>query len=165
MWALGLALRVDESTLAPTAGGYLAARVSECTEAEYAAPSGGFGSEDDVDDAVRVVSVVGLAHANGVLQRCASRALEDAEALTRTKALYDAGVLTEEEYNAKKNELLHAPAVVVCGPSTAVDGVCLYFPHVCCDVRPLPRWCHVCRHARLFPELYPSVACASPPFY
>ena len=72
-------LKVDESSLAPTAGGYLAARVSECTEAEYAAPS-----EDDVDDAVRVVSVVGLAHANGVLQRCASRALEDAEALTRT---------------------------------------------------------------------------------
>ena len=33
---------------------------------------------------------------------------ETAEALTRTKALYDAGVLTEEEYNAKKNELLHA---------------------------------------------------------
>mgnify|MGYP003315113907 CR=1 FL=1 len=31
---------------------------------------------------------------------------ETAEALTRTKALYDAGVLTEEEYSSKKNELL-----------------------------------------------------------
>ena len=45
---------------------------------------------------------------------------ESAEALTRTKALYDAGVLTEEEYNAKKNELLHAPAVVVAQPPAIV---------------------------------------------
>ena len=41
---------------------------------------------------------------------------ETAEALTRTKALYDAGVLTEEEFNAKKHELLHAPAVVAAQP-------------------------------------------------
>ena len=33
---------------------------------------------------------------------------ETAEALTRTKALYDAGVLTDEEWLAKKNELLRA---------------------------------------------------------
>ena len=36
---------------------------------------------------------------------------ETAEALTRTKALYDDGVLTEEEFSAKKRELLN-PAVV-----------------------------------------------------
>ena len=44
---------------------------------------------------------------------------ETAEALTRTKALYDAGVLTEAEYSSKKNELLHAPAVVVAQPPAA----------------------------------------------
>ena len=48
---------------------------------------------------------------------------ETAEALTRTKALYDAGVLTEEEYNAKKNELLHAPAVVAQPPANEHGGV------------------------------------------
>ena len=41
---------------------------------------------------------------------------ETAEALTRTKALYDAGVLTEDEYTKKKRELLHAPAVVAVQP-------------------------------------------------
>ena len=41
---------------------------------------------------------------------------ETAEQLRTTKALYDDGVLTEEEYNAKKQELLHAPAVVVAQP-------------------------------------------------
>ena len=45
---------------------------------------------------------------------------ETAEALTRTKALYDAGVLTEEEYNAKKQELLNPPAVVVAQPPAIV---------------------------------------------
>ena len=45
---------------------------------------------------------------------------ETAEALTRTKALYDAGVLTEEEWLAKKEELLHAPAVVVAHPPAIV---------------------------------------------
>ena len=48
---------------------------------------------------------------------------ETAEALTRTKALYDAGVLTEEEYNAKKAELLHAPAVVAQPPANEHGGV------------------------------------------
>ena len=47
---------------------------------------------------------------------------ETAEALTRTKALYDAGVLTEEEYSSKKNELLHAPAVVVAQPPANEHG-------------------------------------------
>ena len=41
---------------------------------------------------------------------------ETAEQLRTTKALYDDGVLTEEEYNAKKAELLHAPAVVAAQP-------------------------------------------------
>ena len=45
---------------------------------------------------------------------------ESAEALTRTKALYDAGVLTEEEYNSKKNELLNPPPVVVAQPPAIV---------------------------------------------
>ena len=47
---------------------------------------------------------------------------ETAEALTRTKALYDAGVLTEEEYNSKKNELLNPPAVVVAQPPANEHG-------------------------------------------
>ena len=47
---------------------------------------------------------------------------ETAEALTRTKALYDAGVLTEEEWLAKKEELLHAPAVVVAQPPANEHG-------------------------------------------
>ena len=47
---------------------------------------------------------------------------ETAEALTRTKALYDAGVLTEEEYNAKKQELLNPPAVVVAQPPANEHG-------------------------------------------
>ena len=45
---------------------------------------------------------------------------ETAEQLRTTKALYDDGVLTEEEYNAKKTELLHAPAVVVAQPPAIV---------------------------------------------
>ena len=45
---------------------------------------------------------------------------ETAEQLRTTKALYDDGVLTEEEYNAKKQELLHAPAVVVAQPPAIV---------------------------------------------
>ena len=45
---------------------------------------------------------------------------ETAEQLRTTKALYDDGVLTEEEYNAKKAELLHAPAVVVAQPPAIV---------------------------------------------
>ena len=45
---------------------------------------------------------------------------ETAEQLRTTKALYDDGVLTEAEYNAKKNELLHAPAVVVAQPPAIV---------------------------------------------
>ena len=45
---------------------------------------------------------------------------ETAEQLRTTKALYDDGVLTEEEYNAKKTELLHAPAVVVAHPPAIV---------------------------------------------
>ena len=47
---------------------------------------------------------------------------ETAEQLRTTKALYDDGVLTEEEYNAKKAELLHAPAVVVAQPPANEHG-------------------------------------------
>ena len=47
---------------------------------------------------------------------------ETAEQLRTTKALYDDGVLTEEEYNAKKTELLHAPAVVVAQPPANEHG-------------------------------------------
>ena len=47
---------------------------------------------------------------------------ETAEQLRTTKALYDAGVLTEEEYSSKKNELLHAPAVVVAQPPANEHG-------------------------------------------
>ena len=48
---------------------------------------------------------------------------ETAEQLRTTKALYDDGVLTEEEYNAKKRELLHAPAVVAQPPANEYGGV------------------------------------------
>ena len=48
---------------------------------------------------------------------------ETAEQLRTTKALYDDGVLTEEEYNAKKAELLHAPAVVAQPPANEHGGV------------------------------------------
>ena len=48
---------------------------------------------------------------------------ETAEALTRTKALYDAGVLTEEEFAAKKHELLNPPGVVAAQPPANEYGV------------------------------------------
>lgn len=110
----GEPLALDALSLAPTGGGYLAARVRPSSEEEYAescalladdddACGGGGGDSDaartlsrdgleggagDVgerrrkdDEAVRVVSVVGLAHANGVLDRCAASGLCDARAL------------------------------------------------------------------------------------
>ena len=45
---------------------------------------------------------------------------ETAEQLRTTKALYDDGVLTEEEYIAKKNQLLNPPAVVAAQPPAVV---------------------------------------------
>ena len=64
---------------------------------------------------------------------------ETAEALTRTKALYDAGVLTEEEYSSKKNELLHAPAVVVAQPPANEHGGVVEGPVQPQRVHPEPR--------------------------
>ena len=75
-------LRLDASSLAPTEGGYLAGRVTECSEAELLETE---GSEQEAlsSSPVRVVSVVGLAHANGVLDRCALAQLSDQRALAR----------------------------------------------------------------------------------
>jgi hypothetical protein len=90
------ALAIDEASLAPTPGGYLAGRVTECTEEEaFGALKGSSSSRTTttraVDDGnagvashpVRVVSVVGMAHANGVLDRCALAGLCDDGALAR----------------------------------------------------------------------------------
>ena len=89
------ALAIDEASLAPTPGGYLAGRVTECTEEEAFGALKGSSSRwtmttRAVDDGntgapppVRVVSVVGLAHANGVLDRCALAGLRDDGALSR----------------------------------------------------------------------------------
>lgn len=75
------ALRIDAASLKPTQGGYLAARVAECTEAELCVHS--TSEEDSATSPVRVVSVVGLAHANGVLDRCAHARLCDGQAMAR----------------------------------------------------------------------------------
>ena len=66
---------IDESTLQPTDGGYLVARTSACTEELMQGQQREQGQEEEEEQSplqqpVRVVSVVGLAHANGVLGRC-----------------------------------------------------------------------------------------------
>ena len=82
-------LRIDAPTLAPTGGGYLAARVTAGCEEDHEQLATAARDAPDADGsgvreggpAVRVVSVVGLAHANGVLDRCSASALRDASAL------------------------------------------------------------------------------------
>ena len=92
VWIVGEEpLAIDAPSLLPTRGGYLAARVRPTTEEALAGLSAGedeLGEEEAEEESgdeasVRVVSVVGLAHANGVLERCAQRALRDAHALER----------------------------------------------------------------------------------
>ena len=108
VWIVGEEpLRIDQESLAPTDGGYLAARVAPGDEADHELPdmagdgdpsqaivAAAAGRASDARDAsapaVRVVSVVGLAHANGVLSRCAERALMDDSALARTRAVDEA---------------------------------------------------------------------------
>jgi hypothetical protein len=79
-------LRIDNASLAPTAGGYLAARVAECSE-EEAQGADSIPTPSALSAAsappVRVVSVVGMAHANGVLDRCALARLSEDGALAR----------------------------------------------------------------------------------
>ena len=93
-------LRVDSETLVATDGGYLVARTMACSE-EWAAAVLSSGSlvdqsqqaaaasdsngqcDPENSGSLRVVSVVGLAHANGVLERCIERKLRDQTALAR----------------------------------------------------------------------------------
>ena len=94
-------LVVDAGSLAPAAGGYLAGRVAEGSEADLdfarldlpGREELSEGGEPAGEGPVRVVSVVGLAHANGVLARCATMGLRDADALARA-----AGAAAELEW-------------------------------------------------------------------
>ena len=68
------ALALDPASLAAMPGGFLAGRAEPCAEDALTAaapetPSGEYPP--------RVVAVVGLAHANGVLARCAETGLRD----------------------------------------------------------------------------------------
>ena len=85
VWVVGdEPLRIDADSLRATGRGFLAGRVAPCTEAEYAdgqclgAVASTAADTEAPASPIRVVSVVGLAHANGVLDRCAESGLEDA---------------------------------------------------------------------------------------
>jgi hypothetical protein len=96
VWIVGEEpLRINADSLCASDRGYLMGKVLPCTEDEYAngrclepeAPSwGGSGSASasgtPPSRPVRVVSVVGLAHANGVLDRCAALDLRDDQSLS-----------------------------------------------------------------------------------
>ena len=90
-WAF---LVVDPASLQPTSGGYLAGKVTACDDTEMEDPAGrpeaSASYDHDGDHQVpstaaplKVVSVVGLAHANGILDRCAGQGLRDETALAR----------------------------------------------------------------------------------
>jgi len=91
IWILGEEpLRLEDASLEVTERGYLAGHATPCSEAEHAA-SMTILPEIAADDGseissrpIRVVAVVGLAHANGVLDRCAESYLQDTSAITRT---------------------------------------------------------------------------------
>ena len=74
------AFDVDPSSLTPTDGGFLVGRAAAAV-ADAAGGSRGSGGESGAAGAeggappTKVVCVVGLAHANGVLERCAERDL------------------------------------------------------------------------------------------
>ena len=86
-------VRIDAQSLEAAAGGYLAAHVSPGEEGDMEgdAAVAMASPEPAAGESVRVVSVVGLAHANGVLERCAERSLADAASL-------DASVGPESEW-------------------------------------------------------------------
>ena len=71
------ALALDPGSLAPTSGGFLAGRAETCAEDVLTAGVSAAETPQRGEYPPRVVAVVGLAHANGVLARCAETGLRD----------------------------------------------------------------------------------------
>ena len=72
------AFDVDPSTLSPTEGGFLIGKAAAGSTGTADVSMGGGGevaTTEEVGTPTKVVCVVGLAHANGVLERCAERDL------------------------------------------------------------------------------------------